>query len=99
MEPITTVDPIETWIGKSVHSSGMIKQHDQGAGSSHMIKQHDQCCWSFLWSHKSSSCSARELEEHSVAPDATNAAQLQRRGPLQERAVGPARGIFSVLAR
>ena len=93
MNPITTVDSIETWIGKSVRSSDMIKQHDQGICSSSMIKQRDQCCWSFLWSHRGSSCSAQELQEHSVAPDATIPAQLQRPGPLQERAVVPGAAV------
>ena len=43
-----------------------------------------KCCWRFLLSHKRNSCSAQELKEHSVAPDATVAAQLQRPGALLE---------------
>ena len=54
-----------------------------------MIKQHDQCCWGFPWPRRSSSCSAWELQEHSVAPDATVAAQFEHPGALLERAVAP----------
>ena len=44
--------------------------------------------------HRSSACSAKEMQEHSVAPDATVAAQLQHPGALQERAAALKKNSF-----
>ena len=90
---MTTVEPIETSIGKSVRPSDMIKQHDRVTWSSSMIEQNDQATWSVLL-ELSVDPQEQQLKRPGVAGSffrsgRNSSSDQERPGTLQESAVAP----------